>query len=418
MSHNRREFLGDLVAYSSLGLMCPKVFADTLTPPKRLVWISLNGGWDIIESTDPKPQSSSGLDMIYNYGEANLIKGSSDVRIGRWFPNLATHGESLTVARGLTMGTTSHDAGRVYIDTSILSSNGRVNAASIPAIIASESGATIPIIQLSGGTSPQIDRGLLKPLSVVRAQDLDLYRSLYPSDDAAQQARLQSLDYLKNRLITTQSTWTQTDRSRALSAAADKVAVQINKKIASQLALTAEDKAPFSIRSSASDTFALASKLLKNDLCSCINMGLGGFDTHSQQTRQLQPILQSFDQLLSALIQELKNNNQLDRTLIIVNSDFGRTPKMNRSQGRDHWPVGGAFLIGGGLKGSRAIGGTDDSLRALYIDSDGNPTSTATSLQLSPVALGSAAVEWSLGKSYLNYRPYLQMTNDFNPLIA
>jgi hypothetical protein len=415
---NRREFMADLVAYSSLGLMFPKIFADTITSPRRLVWISLNGGWDILESADPKPQSSSGLDMIYNYSDANLIKGSSDVRIGRWFPNLASHGESLTVARGLTMGTTSHDAGRVYIDTAILSSNGKVNAASIPAIIASESSATIPIIQLAGGTSPQIDRGLLKPLSVVRAQDLDLYRSLYPSDDAAQQARLQSLNYLKTRLTDVQTTWTSTDRSLALSAAVDKVSNQINQKISSQLILTADDKAPFNFKSSASDTFALALKLLKNDLCSCINLGLGGFDTHSQQTKQLQPILQGFDQLLSALIQELKNLGQLDRTLIIVNSDFGRTPKMNMNQGRDHWPVGGAFLIGGGLKGSRAVGGTDDNLRALYIDSNGNPTSNVTTLQLSPISLASAAVEWSLGKSYLKYRPYLQMPNGYNPLTA
>ena len=91
---------------------------------------------------------------------------------------MAQIGDDLLLVKGISMGTTSHNAGSVYMDTGILSNAGTVNSASIPSIVASEGTSTIPIIQLNGGTDPKIDRGLLNPVSAVRAQDLELYRSM------------------------------------------------------------------------------------------------------------------------------------------------------------------------------------------------------------------------------------------------
>jgi hypothetical protein len=173
--------------------------ASSYAPKRRLVWINMGGGWDILEVTDPKPNSTSGIDMSYEWGFAQSLAGSkSPDKIGRWLSRLALHGQDLLVVRGMGMGTTSHTAGSIYMDTGVLSNAGNVNAASIPSIVASESQATIPIIQLNGGSEPKIDRGLLSPVSAVRAQNLQLYRSMYPenSDELAQ--KLMILDYLKN----------------------------------------------------------------------------------------------------------------------------------------------------------------------------------------------------------------------------
>jgi uncharacterized protein (DUF1501 family) len=208
-----------------------------------------------------------------------------------------------------------------------------------------------------------------------------------------------------------------TDRLKDVAAAQDKIRAQINAGIAAQLALTPEDEAPYVTGANANGmrgggnqngrAFALAEKLLRNNLVTTINMGVGGFDTHSNQDRNLQPILSGFDTSLATFIGRLRSQGQLDNTLIVLYSDFGRTPKINSGAGRDHWPVGGAMLIGGGLAGGRAVGGTDDSLLGVNCDENSGAPVQSGGVQLNPTHLGGAIVELTLGQSYLTRRPYL-----------
>ena len=381
---------------------------------RRLVWINMRGGWDILEITDPKLSSTSGIDMVYDWGLAQSIAGStSGDRIGRWLPNIAALGQDLLVVRGLTMGTTSHTAGSVYMDTGVLSNAGNVNAASIPAIVASESAATIPIIQLNGGSDPQIDRGLLNPVSVVRAQNLNLYRSLYPDDDEQLQQKLLMLDYIRDSVSRVQERFGNNDRLLDISSAEQKIRVQFENQVGAKLTLDDEDRAPFqatgqnlNMNNGLRDSFALSLKLLKNDLVSCLNLGVGGFDTHANQERSMQPVVESFDFLLATFVNELRAAGQLDNTLIVCYSDFGRTPKVNQRNGRDHWPVGGALLIGGGLDGGRVVGATDDDLQAVKVNTtSGLPDDSGTTLN--PTHIGGSVLELTLGASYLGYRTYL-----------
>lgn len=417
----RRAFLESgfsLAAYATIDNLLNTMPAlaqssETYTVARRLVWINMSGGWDILETVDPKPASTAGIDVIYDWGLANALAGSDgSVKVGRWLPGLASIGSDAVLLRGLVMGTTSHDAGSTYMDTAILSNNGRVNAASIPAIVASESQATIPIIQLAGGTQPLLDRGLLKPLSVVRAQNLDLYRSMYPTEDALVAQRVQLLDYLKLSTARVQAVVGTSDRITALTSAETKIRGQIVGKVGSQLSLSAEDLAPFNTGSTmgrgGADAFALALKLLKNNLVTCVNMGVGGFDTHAAQSRLLEPILTGFDRNLRVFVEQLKAAGQLDNTLIVLFSDFGRTPKMNGSAGRDHWPVGGAVMIGGGIAGGRAVGATDDAMRAINIDPTTGVASSTASKNLNATHLGGSILKLTLGANYLTRRPYLE----------
>jgi hypothetical protein len=378
-------------------------------PARRLIWIEMRGGWDILETVDPKPVSTAGIDVAFNWSLAqNLGSAGESVKVGRWLPGIASRGDQIVLVRGLAMGTTSHDAGRVYMDTGILSNNGQVNAASIPSIIASESQATIPIIQLNGGAEPQIDRGLLKPVSVVRAENLQLYQSMYPSGDAETQRSLRILDYMRSSVERIRNAVGANDRLTDIEAAEDKIRNQISSGIAQQLELTEEDRAPYLTQGNrGGDAFALAEKLLRNDLVTTINMGVGGFDTHAMQDRSLQPILAGFDTSLSTFIDRLQATGQLDSTLIVVYSDFGRTPKINNRSGRDHWPVGGAMLIGGGLLGGRAVGATDDNMLGLDVDPESGSVVGSGGTQLNPTHLGGAVVELTLGAGYLSARPYL-----------
>jgi len=69
----------------------------------------------------------------------------------------------------------------------------------------------------------------------------------------------------------------------------------------------------------------------------------------------------AFDQAFAALINDLEQRKMLDSTLVMVSSEFGRTPKVNKDAGRDHWPrVFSVVLAGGGIKRG-LIYGTSDS---------------------------------------------------------
>lgn len=430
---SRRQLLRSgvsMTAFASMSslLMRRKALAQSTVShsvQRKLIWIQLNGGWDILETTDPKQASTSGIDVIYNWGLNHTIAGSS-VRIGRFLPSIASHGDDVLVVNGISMQTTSHMAGRLYMDTGVLSNSGNVNAASIPSIVASESDVTIPIIQLSGGSEPLIDRGLLNPVSVVRAGNLDLYRGMYPTEQEEIDRRLLMIDYLRNSIdrlrqsVDTNSTSNDDaiDRIQNLAAAESKIRSQFEDNVGQRLVLTSDDLSVFSSGSPAGmsrnmqETFALALKLISGDVVDVVNLGIGGFDTHSNQTARLQPVLQNVDYLVGNLVQGLKDANMLDDVLIVLFSDFGRTPKINQSNGRDHWPTGGAFLIGGGIQGGRVVGGSDDDLRSLItnrITGDVDATLTQESgdnILIKPEHVGGSVLELCLGSEY-DYRTYL-----------
>ncbi len=418
---NRRELFKTGVSLSGFALASGLLKAGeaqaqthAYPPQRRLIWINMSGGWDVLEVTDPKPASTPGIDMMYEWGLAQTLTGTSGTdRIGRWMGRLAAHGQEVLVVRGLGMGTTSHMAGAVYMDTGILSNSGTVNSASIPAIVASESEATIPIIQLNGGSEPKIDRGLLSPVSTVRAQNLELYRSMYPQTDEELAQKLMILDHLKNSVDRVQSKSGSYDRLSAVGTAEQKIRIQFQNDVGAKLALTDADRAPFTINpprtinNGQRDAFALSLKLLKNNLVTCLNLGVGGFDTHANQERQLQGTLDNFDYLLATLVTELKAVNQLDNTLIVVYSDFGRTPKINNSAGRDHWPVGGALMVGGGIAGGRFVGVTDSNLRSVNINANTGEADPA-GIDFNPTHLGGSVLALTLGSAYLPYRTYLE----------
>jgi len=89
----------------------------------------------------------------------------------------------------------------------------------------------------------------------------------------------------------------------------------------------------------------------------------GGWDTHSNNFTELKKkLLPQFDTCVSALVQDLCDRGLQDDVLVMAMGEFGRTPKINKDAGRDHWPGAMSVLYaGGGLKMGQAIGTTDSS---------------------------------------------------------
>jgi Protein of unknown function (DUF1501) len=112
----------------------------------------------------------------------------------------------------------------------------------------------------------------------------------------------------------------------------------------------------------------LAATALEQGLSFAAQIELGSFDTHDNNLDQI-PRNEEFFAGLTALMDDLASRpgmeagtTMIDDTVVLVVSEMGRTPKLNDTGGKDHWPVTSAMLIGGGLPGGRVLGGTDDAL--------------------------------------------------------
>lgn len=89
--------------------------------------------------------------------------------------------------------------------------------------------------------------------------------------------------------------------------------------------------------------------------------GIGGWDTHKDNFKTLKESrLPQTDSAVSALLEDLASRGLLDETLVLWTGDFGRTPKINKDAGRDHWPPCQTVLLaGGGVRGGALVGSSD-----------------------------------------------------------
>ena len=91
-----------------------------------------------------------------------------------------------------------------------------------------------------------------------------------------------------------------------------------------------------------------------------VEVSLGGWDTHNANFVRVPELCDTLDKALSALIGDLYNRGLLNDTLVVLTSEFGRTPDINQNAGRDHYPKAfSAVMFGGGVKGGFTYGKTD-----------------------------------------------------------
>jgi len=104
------------------------------------------------------------------------------------------------------------------------------------------------------------------------------------------------------------------------------------------------------IRPSAGARFLVARRLVEAG-CRFVTATYGAWDTHSYHYRSIETMMPDLDKAFAGLIRDLDDRGMLDTTLVLITSEFGRTPKVNAGGGRDHWPrVFSIVMAGGGIK--------------------------------------------------------------------
>jgi hypothetical protein len=114
-------------------------------------------------------------------------------------------------------------------------------------------------------------------------------------------------------------------------------------------------------RNTAGQRMLMARRLVEGGV-RFVSLTYGGWDHHANITNAFKRQMPDFDTAFAALIKDLDERKMLDSTLVMVSSEFGRTPKVNKDAGRDHWPrVFSVVLAGGGIKRGSIYGSSDST---------------------------------------------------------
>ena len=105
------------------------------------------------------------------------------------------------------------------------------------------------------------------------------------------------------------------------------------------------------------------------------------WDTHSNNfTRMKQSLAPTLDRVLSSLAEDLRQRGLLDRVLVVATAEFGRTPKINKNAGRDHWPWVYSIAMAGAALQRGAVYGASDRLAAYPASNPHDPADLAATI--------------------------------------
>lgn len=361
---SRRSFLRASAALglgaltSRLGLVPAHAGPTVQAPPQaeRCIVLWMNGGPAQLDTFDPKPKSRAAGPFV---DRATRAPG---VRISELLPQIAEQMHHVALVRGLVGTEGNHDRARALAHTGH-APNPTVDAPSLgawftkrkprpdlglPAFVSlggpgSGGGFFVsafdPFVVQAPGELPE-DLEPLRPLGEGRGRRrLALLRDLDRSsmariDDAAMAAR----GALRERALTMMSS----ELTRAFEVESEPEAVR-----------RAYGDTPFG-------RGCLAARRLVEAGVPFIEVTQDGWDTHEDGFDRTRRLCGELDPAMASLLSELATRGLLDSTLVLWMGEFGRTPRINGSEGRDHHPAAfTAALAGGGIRGGVVHGETD-----------------------------------------------------------
>lgn len=330
---------------------------------KSVIFIYLPGGISAQESFDPKPYAP----LEYR-GPMSPIKTNVDgIEINEKLINTAKIADKLTIIRSMTHGEAAHERGTHNIFTGYKPSPA-LQYPSMGAVVTHEFGSrnNLPAyICIPNQPNEFAGTGYLSSsysafnLGSDPASDDFQVRDLVTDIDATRFRRRQKTLEIINQPFLSK---TNSDNISAMNTFYEKAYDLINSTQA-QEAFKLEKESPEIRdrygRNTAGSRMLLARRLVEAG-ARFITLTYGGWDLHDNIFVGMSNQMPAFDQGFAALISDLSERGLLDSTLVCVVSEFGRTPKVNNTAGRDHWPrVFSSLLAGGGVKGGLIYGSSD-----------------------------------------------------------
>ncbi len=333
-----------------------------------LVW--LQGGLSHIDSFDPKPDAPSEIRGEFGVIDTNV----PGIRLTEHLPKLAQHQDKYSILRSLNPRNGSHGVADAYM----MSGHPFTPALTYPsygAVVAKEKGdraSMPPYVQIGTNVDLRFGGGVAGFLG-------EQYNPfVLPGDASSPNFTVRdvtlpsSIDRSRfdrrRKVLDAVDTW----QAKMESSPGVIEATDVFYQKAFSLITAPRAKKAFDIasedprvrdrygRNSLGQGCLLARRLVEAGV-RFVSVTDGGWDTHQNNFTSLANRgLPRLDAAVSGLLQDLTDRGQLESTLVIVMSDFGRTPKVNPSAGRDHWATASvALLAGAGLKQGITVGQTN-----------------------------------------------------------
>ncbi len=356
----RREFLVGMSGFAGLAAahaMLRGGRAEAALPPARaraciLVW--LNGGPSHLDTWDPKPG---------NGRFKALATRAAGVSICEHLPAVADVAQHLAIVRGMTSKEGNHDRAQHLVHTGY-APNPTVAYPSLGGWVAHELGdpaADLPAFVSIAG--PSFSAGFLgvqyNPFIVPNVKQ-PLANTDYPPGVNMVRflKRKQALESLEDDFFARTGDAKVKGR-RAVYARAIRMMYAPRLK-----AFDLADESEATARGYGDSDFGrgclMARRLVEGGV-RFVEVVLDGWDTHKDNFGRTQKLMGVLDPAFAALVRDLDERKLLASTLVMCMGEFGRTPKINADEGRDHHPAAwSAVLAGGGIKGGQALGATSD----------------------------------------------------------
>ncbi len=328
---------------------------------RNVIYFYLAGGMSHLDTFDPKPQANQ------EEGPARVIDTSvAGIQLGQWLPGLAERMHHLALIRSMHSTQGAHDSGNYYLHTSyaprgtiqhpglgswLMQMSGKTNS-TLPGNIRIDGSAQTPGREgfFSKSTAPLHIGDPNKGLSNVRAHNT--------VDEIEMQERLALAEMMD-------LSFHQKYRSTEVASYSEIYEEALKLMTSRDLEAFDLGKEPGDVKerygNSRLGRGALLARRLVEHGVRFIEVNRGGWDTHNDNHANVEPLAYELDQVLSALLDDLYWRGLLDETLVVVATEFGRTPVINRNQGRDHHPKAfSCLLAGGGIRGGQLYGASDE----------------------------------------------------------
>ena len=320
---------------------------------KNVIFLQMMGGMSHIDTLDPKEGPTQ--------GPKAPVSTNGNFQLGGTMENLAKHGDKISLIRSMTSKTGVHASGQ-YLIRSGYEQRGTIKHPNIGAWAQHFNGPSHTTLPSSVciNRQPQNGNGFFSasysPLPILDPESGLQYSESEVAPEVMDKrlAMLNELDSeFRERFQTTSvKSYTQFyEKTVAIMSSTDLEAFQL-------------DQEPEELRASYGDNklgqgFLLARRLVEKGI-RYVEVAGGGWDMHNNIEEEIAEKGAELDVALAALLADLQSRGLLESTLVVLCSEFGRSPKINDNGGRDHHPkVFSTLLAGGGVKGGFVHGSSD-----------------------------------------------------------
>ena len=386
----RRQFMSN-VARNCLGVCLFPMFGASLggasptgTRPtakaKHVIYLFMHGGMSHLDTFDPKPRARNVM------GPTTAIDTSADdIQLGHYLPHTAKVMDRCCLIRSMNSTQGAHEQGQYLMHTSY-NMRGTIQHPSLGSWVLKLGGRLHPELPgfVAVNTPPDLSGGgffgAKYSAAPIGRPDEGLKDCRRPDDVKPEdfQRRLELADRLNRDF---HNRYPNTDVKAYEQLYQDAVRLMDSKDLKA-FDLSHESQATRDMYGSGrfAQGCLLARRLVENDV-RFVEVNLGGWDTHYDNFTGVEGRCREFDQAFAALILDLEKRGKLDETLVVVSTEFGRTPeiKAHHSDGRDHHPAAfSTLLAGGGIKGGIVHGETDRTATRVRRDTVTIPDFNAT----------------------------------------